>query len=110
MEDVLEQIVGDIWDESDEVETEVVEFGKGVFELSGDLSIGEFLEVIDRSEESFETESATVGGWTLEMFGKFPKLNDSFTFENLTVTVKEMEGLRVEKVEIQINETEKPEE
>ena len=110
MEDVLEQIVGDIWDESDEVETEVVEFGKGVFELSGDLSIGEFLEVIDRSEESFETESATVGGWTLEMFGKFPKPDESFTFENMIVTVKEIDGLRVEKVEIQVIESEETEE
>lgn len=98
MEDVLEQIVGDIWDENDVVEEEVVEKADGEYELDGDMSISDFLELIGRNEDNFDFESETVGGWTLEMFGGFPKTGDSFTFEDLTVTVLNMDGLRVEKV------------
>ena len=98
MEDVLEELVGDIWDETDEFEAEVIEHGKNLFELDGDMNISDFLEMIDRSEDSFETDSATVGGWTIENFGRFPECGDSFTFENLTVTVLEVSGQRVERV------------
>jgi len=98
MEDVLEELVGDIWDETDEFEPEVIEHGKNLFELDGDMNISDFLEMIDRSEDSFETDSATVGGWTIENFGRFPEVGENFTFENLTVTVLEVSGQRVEKV------------
>ena len=98
MEDVLEQIVGEIWDETDEVEEEVVERSDGVWELDGDMSIGDFTELLGLNEDEFETESSTVGGWTLEMFGSFPAEGDSFRWEQLTVTVLKMDGLRVERV------------
>lgn len=98
MEDVLEELVGDIWDETDEFEPEVIEHGKNLYELDGDMNISDFLEMIDRSEDSFETDSATVGGWTIENFGRFPECGESFEFENLTVTVLEVSGQRVEKV------------
>ena len=98
MEDVLEELVGDIWDETDEFEPEVIEHGKNLYELGGDMNISDFLEMIDRSEDSFETDSATVGGWTIEKFGRFPECGDSFEFENLSVTVLEVFGQRVEKV------------
>ena len=62
------------------------------------MSMSDFLELVGRNEETFDCESETVGGWTLEMFGGFPKTGDSFTFEDLTVTVLKMDGLRVEKV------------
>jgi CBS domain containing-hemolysin-like protein len=71
MEDVLEQIVGDIWDETDEVSDEVVKRENGEYELDGDLSISDFLDLLDISEDAFAFESETVGGWTLEMFGGF---------------------------------------
>jgi len=98
MEDVLEELVGDIWDETDEVEPEMIEHDKNLFELDGDMNMSDFLEIIDRSEDSFDTDSATVGGWTIERFGRFPECGDSFTFENLTITVLEVSGQRVEKI------------
>ena len=110
MEDVLEQLVGEIWDETDEVEEEVVERPDGLFELDGDMVISDFLELLGIPEESFEAESETVGGWTIEMFGRFPRANDSFQYENLSVTVMEMDGRRVEKILIKQNEPENDEE
>ena len=107
MEDVLEEIVGDIWDETDEVEDEVVEKAEGEYELDGDMSISDFLELIGRSEENFDCESDTVGGWTLESFGGFPKEGESFRSEDLTVTVLAMDGLRVDRVLVK-RDTEEP--
>ena len=109
MEDVLEQIVGEIWDETDIVEQEVVEKAEGEYELDGSMVITDFMELLGLSEEEFEPESETVGGWTLEMFGTFPKEGDSFRYENMTVTVLEMvDGRRVDKVLVKVDtETEK---
>ena len=109
MEDVLEQIVGEIWDETDVVEQEVVEKAEGEYELDGSMVITDFMELLGLSEEEFEPESETVGGWTLEMFGTFPKEGDSFQYENMTVTVLEMvDERRVDKVLVKVDtETEK---
>ena len=109
MEDVLEQLVGEIWDETDEVEQEVVERAEGVWELDGDMSIGDFTELLELDEDAFETESATVGGWTLERFGSFPEKGQCFTADGLSVTVLEMDGLRVEKILVRREDAPSPE-
>ena len=102
MEDVLEELVGDIWDETDEVEREVVARSDGGYELDGDMTISDFLELLGWNEDALDdADSATVGGWTLERFGTFPKPGDSFRYENLTVTVLAMDGRRVERVLVQ---------
>lgn len=99
MEDVLEELVGDIWDESDEIEEEVVEKASGELEIDGDMAIGDFIELMEIPEDSFECESETVGGWVIEMLGgHFPEAGETFEYENLSVKVLEMDGLRVEKV------------
>ena len=103
MEDVLEQLVGEIWDETDEVEEEIVERPDGRFELDGDMVISDFIELMELNEEDFDFDSDTVGGWTIEMFGSFPKVGDSFEYENFTVTVLQMDGLRVEKILVQVH-------
>ncbi len=98
MEDVLEQIVGDIWDETDTVEEEVVERGTDEYEVDGDMTISDFLELCGIDEESFEAESETVGGFAVESFGAFPKPGDSFDYGDLNITVLSMDGRRVEKL------------
>ena len=96
MEDVLEQIVGDIWDDTDER-------AEGEYELDGDMSIYDFLDLAGIPEEDFEAESSTLGGWTVERFGAFPKKGDSFRYENLSVTVLKMDGRRVEKLLVKVD-------
>ena len=105
MEDVLEQIVGDIWDESDIVEHEVVQREKSEYELDGAMILSDFLELVGLNEDDVDAESNTVGGWTLEMFGGFPQEGDSFTYSNLTVTVLSMDGRRVERVLVKLAPT-----
>ena len=103
MEDVLEQIVGDIWDETDTVEPDIIEQAEGVWELDGDMSISDFLELMGWDEDSFDCESETVGGWTIEMFEGFPKSGDQFEYANITVTVLETDGRRVGRVLVRQN-------
>jgi len=99
MEDVLEQIVGEIWDESDEVEQEeVVQHTEDEFELDGAMPVSDFVELMHIPEDEFDFESETVGGWTLEMFGDFPNEGESFEYQDLAVTVLNMDGRRVERV------------
>ena len=111
MEDVLEQIVGDIWDDTDTVEQEVVRRTEGEWELDGSMMLYELEELLGLDEGEIEAESSTVGGWTIESFGGFPNEGESFTWENLTVTVLEMtDGRRVERVLVKVNDTKKAEE
>ena len=98
MEDVLEQIVGDIWDETDTVEQEVVLRAEGEYELDGDMLLSDMLELLGLDEDAFEAESNTVGGWVVESFGAFPEVGDAFPCEGWDFTVMEMDGRRVEKV------------
>ncbi len=109
MEDVLEQIVGEIWDETDEVEQDVVERSEHEYEIDGDVSLGEFCELLDWDEDSLESESVTVGGWTVEMFEGFPQPGDTFNCKNITVTVLAMDDLRVSKVLVTVHPEEKDE-
>ena len=109
MEDVLEQMVGEIWDETDEVEETVVERPDGRYELDGDMVISEFLDLLEIREEDFEADSETVGGWAIEMLETFPKPGDSFAYEDLKVTVLETDGRRVEKLLVERQEKEKEE-
>ena len=104
MEDVLEQIVGEIWDETDTVEEEVVQRSENELELDGDMVISDFLELVKIREDDFDFDSETVGGWTVEMFGEYPEVGNSFDYKNLNVTVLEMDGRRVEKVLVKIND------
>ncbi len=103
MEDVLEQIVGDIWDESDTVAPEVVQHTDSEYELDGSMVLSDFFELVGVDEDEVEAESNTVGGWTLEMFGDYPAAGDSFTYRNLTVTVLSMDSRRVGRVLVKVS-------
>lgn len=98
MEDILEQLVGEIWDETDTVEQEVVRRSDSEMEIDGDMSISDFLDLMNIRENDFEYESETVGGWTMEMLGDYPDAGDSFEYENITVTVLCAEEHRVERI------------
>jgi len=103
MEDVLEQVVGDIWDETDTVEDEVTKKSESEYEIDGDMPISDFLDLMDIREENFDFESETVGGWTIESFGRFPEAGESFRYADFTVTVLAMNELRVERVLVKID-------
>lgn len=104
MEDVLEQLVGEIFDESDEIEREFVCIDDTHFEADGDMRIYDFFDEFDidiDDEESFEGETATIGGWVASMLDGEPEEGSSFTFENLVITVKKADGVRIERISVE---------
>lgn len=102
MEDVLEQLVGDIWDESDEIVDEFVQTGEGSYEADGNMRIYDFFEELDIDDRDFDDDNATFGGWAIEMLGDYPKVGDSFDYKNLTITVKKLQNLRVTRLAVQV--------
>lgn len=100
LEDILEELVGEIWDETDEVEDEIKELSTGVYEFDGDTPITELMELMEWDEIDFDYESDTVGGWCIEMLGQFPKKNQSFDYRNLKVQIVEVEERRVTRVKM----------
>lgn len=103
LEDIMEEIVGEIFDESDDVEQVVVSTSKDSYEVDGGLNIYDMFEVIGFDLRDFDSEYTTVGGWAVEMLDRFPVPGDSFSYKNLTVTVLEAESMRVEKVRVDID-------
>ncbi len=103
MEDVLEQLVGDIWDETDDVVTEFVELSENRYEVDGDMRLADFLDEFDKEEEDEDDDNATVGGWAVEKLGGYPKLQESFVFEDLTVTILKKTNLRVTRLLVEVN-------
>ena len=102
MEDVLEELVGEIWDETDVVEDEIKVIEDGVFEVDGDTVVSELCSLMDWEIDSFDFESETVGGWCIEFLDQFPDPGSSFTYRNVEVTVTEADERRVKKVTVKI--------
>ena len=112
MEDVLEQIVGEIWDDNDEIEEEIIESDNGELIVDGDLPISDFLEHLGIDEDDFDYESQTAGGWAIEYMGDFPKEGDSFDYDGRHIEIIEAEGRRVERIKVTDrpqNDTDTPE-
>ena len=113
MEDVLEQLVGEIWDETDEIEREFVCLDDTHFEAVGDMRIYDFFDEFDidiEEEEDVDIDNATVGGWTVTMLEGEVHEGDSFRFETLLITVLKAEEHRVERIGVEVMETAENEE
>ena len=91
MEDVLEELVGEIWDENDDIINEWQEITENRFECSGDMNLSDFMDKLELDEEELDTDCATVGGWTVEMIGSMPVPFDSFDYKNYTVLVMQVD-------------------
>ena len=87
MEDVLEQLVGEIWDENDDIVNEWQQLGPDRYEASGDMNLSDFLDELDLDEDKVKTECATLGGWATEIIGAMPVPFDAFDYENYTILV-----------------------
>ena len=91
MEDVLEQLVGEIWDENDDIVNDWQELTEDRFECAGDLNLSEFCSNLDLDDEELDTLCATVGGWATETIGAMPVPFDCFDYDRFTMMVKEVD-------------------
>ena len=101
MEDILEELVGDIWDDTDVIITECLTTGENTYEVIGDMNIDDFFEEIEFVKpENFSCEYSTMGGWAIEMLEADPHVGDSFRYENIFVIVAHMDEERVTKLTV----------
>ena len=91
MEDVLEELVGEIWDENDDIVNEWQQITENRFECSGDMNLSDFMGKLELDEDELDTNCATVGGWTVEMIGAMPVPFDSFDYKHYTVLVMQVD-------------------
>ena len=110
MEDILEQLVGDIWDESDEVVHDMVELSAGVYRVSGDMNVFELLEELEQDDRDFDSDYNTVGGWAMEMLGHIPCAGEAYAYKNLQITVEQVEEKRIIALRVEISAADIPEE
>ena len=101
MEDILEELVGDIWDDTDVIVTPCRKTGENTFEVIGEMNIEDCFEELEFTKpEDFACEYSTMGGWATEMLEATPHVGDSFTYQNLFVIVAAMEEERVSKLTV----------
>ena len=101
MEDILEELVGEIWDEQDEETESITEIAENTYTVRSSTSIDEFFSFFELAPND-EIESTTVNGWLTEHFENIPRLGDSFTYENLTVTVLSADETMTHEIKVEV--------
>lgn len=104
LEDIIEELVGEIYDENDEVVSNFIKLSDCEYELSGELSIGDLLENLELPEETIETSGNSVGGWVMELLGHIAEENESVTSGCFKLTVLSMDDQKIEKVRLEISD------
>ena len=97
LEDILEEIVGDIWDEHDNIEVDVSELSEGEYIISGKANIS---KVFDEIDIDVEPEALTVNGWAMDALGRIPTEGDEFEADGLHAKVLKMNGKRIENLRV----------
>ncbi len=114
LEDILEEIVGDIWDEMDTIEEPITETKEDNFLVDGDMNLDDMFEMVEYDKGDYECAYSTVAGWCTEVLDDFPKAGDEFDFTNestiLHVKVLKVQGVRVEQIRIVVEHIDEDEE
>ena len=97
MEDILEELVGEIWDEHDEVVETFQKLEEDIFRVDCTVNMDDFRDFFHVKAES---DSVSVGGWVMEQLRRIPAIGESFSIENLDVTVTELDAHRVSFIQV----------
>ena len=98
MEDILEELVGEIWDEHDEEEVFLRKLGPDTYAVDAAMDFDDFAAYFHLKTDS---EMVSVSGWVMEQFGRVPEAGDSFTFDGLRVEVTRVENHRIEEIHVE---------
>lgn len=110
LEDILEEIVGEINDEYDEEERNYTKLNQNTYVFEGKTLLTDFCKILEISDEEFEEvegDADTLAGLLLELKGDFPVVHEKFYYKNYQFEILEIEGRRIAKVKVFVKETEK---
>ena len=99
LEDILEELVGEIWDESDEIVEDFVDMSDGSVKVLCSTQLSKMFDRLGMDVDD-ESESVSVGGWVIEQLCKIPEPGDSFSYENIDVTVTKVENRRIVEISV----------
>ena len=107
LEDILEEIVGEIWDEKDDPDTIYTKRNDGTYIVDGKLNLEDFCELFDLNYDEIDTDYVTIGGFCVELLDdKFAKINDVIKFKNLEMKVLSVDkNNSIDKLLIKVNKT-----
>lgn len=100
LEDILEELVGEIWDEHDEIQNDIEKLSDNEYLVQGSMSVDDFFEYFGVYQE--KTEISTVNGWIMQNLDKIPEIDDTFTNGKLTAVVLSVDGRRAEDIKITV--------
>ena len=104
MEDILEEIVGEIWDERDEAIEDFVALGDNTYRVLCSAYIEDFFEFFSLEPDE-DTEATTVNGWIIELIGSIPEKGFTFDYQNLTVTVTDADDLMAHEITVKVRDS-----
>lgn len=110
MEDIIEELVGEIYDENDEIISPITKTGNNIYEATGELMIDEMLETLGFPENFIHTNANTVGGWIMEITGHIPEPGEFIQQDCFEIKILEMNIQSIAKIQIKISEPDFPEE
>ena len=109
MEDIIEELVGEIYDETDEEDTSIVRIGENEYEVSADLSVRDFLDNIGLDPDEIETDCNSVGGLVMENLDHIPEPDEELDCGRFHIKVLTVDEQRIERVRITVNPEERGE-
>ncbi|MBR5869215.1 MAG: HlyC/CorC family transporter [Clostridia bacterium] len=101
IEDILEELVGEIWDESDEAVEDFTQLTESSWRVLASAGIDSFFSEFDLTPEE-DTESSTVNGWLSEQLGDIPAVGDSFEYANLKITVTKADDVMAQEITVEV--------
>ena len=98
MEDIVEELVGEIWDETDKDETPIRQLSENSWQVEGDVNVEDFFDAIGFVDKTFDCDYNSVGGWALAELEHIPSAGESFGYKQLHVTIRSVKDQRIESL------------
>lgn len=103
IEDILEELVGEIEDEHDIDEEEIIEIAKKIYSVDSKIELEEFINYFQINIDPLSIDAETLGGFFISKFGVLPKLGDKIQIDNITVQVSDTDNRRIKKFTVSLN-------
>lgn len=110
LEDIIEELVGEIYDENDEEAHEFEKIGENTYRVSGTLTVADFLEHLDLDDDTIDTECNSVGGWVMELMEHIPAKGEEVSWGAFDIKVTDMDEQQIKTVEITTEAAPEPDE